>query len=146
MRISYYADHFDILNQGCSLDFISTHAILTPVTCRFWKVFRVKPYSLCHSLWPFQYQKMRNVLAHLLSFVTTLPEAAHLRNRPRKNLKIDFPLESHMEWWLFWYHSKWFSKLYKLSYSDSRSIHWGYKIQKFPEFNLSIDMKILTWN
>ena len=69
-------------------------------------------------------------------YVTTLPEGAHLRNRPRKNLKSDFPPEYPMEsleWWPFWHHSDGLLKLYILSYVDSRSIHWvRIQIPKIP--------------
>ena len=62
-------------------------------------------------------------------YVTTLPEAAHLRNRPRKSLKNDFLPENHMRHWQFWYHSHGCLNLYKLSYTDLRSIHWGEKFR-----------------
>ena len=54
-------------------------------------------------------------------------ESAHLRNCPGKSQKIDFSPENPMELWPFWYHSHGFTKLYKLSYVDSRSIHWSRK-------------------
>ena len=85
MCITFYTAHFDIYKWGYLFDFVSTHAILTPVKSIFWSVFHEKPFFLCRSLWQHWYQKMWNFFAHLLIYVKSLPEDAHPLKRPRKS-------------------------------------------------------------
>ena len=72
---------------------------------------------------------MQNFLAHLLVYTKRLSRDVHLRNRPRKSWNRNFPPEIPRKLWQFWYHSKWFEKLYKLSHSKLRAIHWVRKYQ-----------------
>ena len=87
---TFYTDCFKIYIHGYLVDFVSTHAILTRVTCRFLDVFRAKLY-LTHD-YPQQdwYQKMWNLIAHLLIYAKSLSHDVHLPKHPRKSSKFDF--------------------------------------------------------
>ena len=90
-------------------------------------------------------EKTRNFLAYLLMYSTTLPEAAHRRNRPRKSLKNDFPPENLIEWCPFCFHSHGLWKLYKLRYVYSRSIHWGRNSKTTRNSNYIWPYSTIVW-
>ena len=118
LRWSFY-----ICNKGYSFNFMSTHAISTPVISNFWSVFHSKPYLLHLPPGRHWYQKMQNFIVHLLIYVKTLPHHAPVLKRLRKSSKVNFPLFVPRKLVQVWYHFKSFLKLYNLSYSDLTYMH-----------------------
>ena len=49
----------------------------------------------------------------------------------RKSYKIENPFSAPRKWARFWYHWKWFLKVYNLNYSDSNFINWVNKSLNF---------------
>ena len=144
---SYYDGHFDIYNSGYLFDFASIHGIWTPVILNFWPVFHSNRYFLCRRLgtrnW---YQTIGIFIGRLLVYIIYKLYANFVGQcpptpTPTQKFKNVFSIFSSQEIGsslvsLEMIFRALHSELFRFKFHSL-----GSKIEKIPEFSLTITVK-----
>ena len=123
---TFYADQFHIQNKGYSFDFMSTHAISTPVKSIFSRFFGCYFFPRRAALLRLVSKDVKFSCASFGLCLKFVARCARTQT-PTQNLKLNFRFSHPRKLVRVWYHFKFFFKRYNMSYSDSSFIPWGQK-------------------